>query len=204
MRHPHSQSRAETTSFSQDGWNFVAIKGCISGKSDLDDIQAKLCSPPNLPEMCFGANKLVVEHQQSGTRIEFHALGALAAWVSHPPQPIRLKLAEKWSEMNASEILHSNAVVLDYDWTFTSEYAGSITYGNSADGTCFVGTDDRIDRSLLLERAPILFSAEVPLYESEMDDNGVSSCTVKVGLHLKSCPTLTWLHDLSQCSMLVY
>lgn len=44
----------------------------------------------------------------------------------------------------------------------------------------FEATEQRIDRSLLLERAPILFSAEIPLYESEMDDNGVSSCTVRV------------------------
>jgi hypothetical protein len=35
-------------------------------------------------------------------------------------------------------------------------------------------------RALLLERAPILFAAEVPLFESEMDDNGVSACIVRV------------------------
>lgn len=51
---------------------------------------------------------------------------------------------------------------------------------NSSRSPCFKRTDERIDRRLLLERAPILFSAEVPLYESEMDDNGISSCTVKV------------------------
>ena len=39
---------------------------------------------------------------------------------------------------------------------------------------------EAIDKGLLLSRDPILFYDEVPLYESELDDNGVSSLTVKV------------------------
>ena len=39
-----------------------------------------------------------------------------------------------------------------------------------------------IDKGLLLARDPILFYTEVPLYESELDDNGVACLTVKVDL----------------------
>ncbi|KXZ43509.1 hypothetical protein GPECTOR_88g452 [Gonium pectorale] len=41
-------------------------------------------------------------------------------------------------------------------------------------------TADQIDRGLLMERDPILFYDEVPLYESDLDDNGVSAVTVKL------------------------
>lgn len=41
-------------------------------------------------------------------------------------------------------------------------------------------TTQRIDKGMLMARDPILFYAEVPLYVSELDDNGVSQLTVKV------------------------
>ncbi|KAG2493139.1 hypothetical protein HYH03_008563 [Edaphochlamys debaryana] len=41
-------------------------------------------------------------------------------------------------------------------------------------------TTDQIDRGLLMERDPILFYDEVPLYESDLDDNGVCALTVKL------------------------
>ena len=41
-------------------------------------------------------------------------------------------------------------------------------------------TSEGMDRSMLMARDPILFWDEVPLYESELDDNGVSQLRVKV------------------------
>ena len=41
-----------------------------------------------------------------------------------------------------------------------------------------------MDKSLLLEREPILFYADIPLYESELDDNGASQLSVKVKIQL--------------------
>ncbi len=41
-------------------------------------------------------------------------------------------------------------------------------------------TNEGMDRSMLMARDPILFWDEVPLYESELDDNGVSQLRVKV------------------------
>lgn len=37
-----------------------------------------------------------------------------------------------------------------------------------------------MDKAILLEREPILFFADVPLYESELDDNGSSQLSTKV------------------------
>ena len=40
--------------------------------------------------------------------------------------------------------------------------------------------DKPMDKSILLERDSILFFADVPLYESELDDNGSSQLSAKV------------------------
>lgn len=61
--------RVDIATYSHGGWNFEAVKGCISGRRDLDAIEETLHAPPSMPEMCFGANKLVVEHQGSGTGV---------------------------------------------------------------------------------------------------------------------------------------
>jgi hypothetical protein len=70
--------------------------------------------------------------------------------------------------------------------TFTTDYVGEVQHssGERPDAV-FIASDDKLDRALLLERAQILFAAEVPLYESEMDDNGVSSCVVRVCISLQ-------------------
>jgi hypothetical protein len=62
-----------------------------------------------------------------------------------------------------------------FDWTFTTPYAGSVSPEQP-----WRAVDERIDRSLLVARDPILFYNELTLYESELDDNGTMSLTVKV------------------------
>ena len=42
-------------------------------------------------------------------------------------------------------------------------------------------SEQQIDRTALMARDPILFYDEVPLHVSELDDNGVSQLSVKVG-----------------------
>lgn len=50
----------------------------------------------------------------------------------------------------------------------------------SQDGFAWEDTCDQIDRGLLMERDPILFYDEVPLYESDLDDTGGCSVTVRL------------------------
>lgn len=78
----------------------------------------------------------------------------------------------------------------DYDWTFTSPYRGTVDIDPSVAQTAsesptasppaWEDTELRVDRGLLMERDPILFFDELTLYESELDDNGVMSMSVKV------------------------
>jgi len=69
-------------------------------------------------------------------------------------------------------------VVKPFDWSYTSDYKGTIKAGKSFTPT----TTEHIPIELLKRPDPILFFEEVVLYESELDDNGISiySCKVRV------------------------
>ncbi len=66
-----------------------------------------------------------------------------------------------------------------YDWTFTTPYAGTVRAPPGVPPPAWQAVDERIDRTLLLARDPILFFDELTLYESELDDNGAMSLAVK-------------------------
>ena len=70
-----------------------------------------------------------------------------------------------------------------YDWTLTTPYRGSLMTradGGAPSASGWTPTELRVDRGMLMERDPILFFDELTLYESELDDNGEMSVTLKV------------------------
>ena len=79
----------------------------------------------------------------------------------------------------------------DYDWTFTTPYAGHLHRGDG-DGKeaisqdCWRDTQVGIDRELLMRRDPILFYDEFDLYESELDDHGMCKLVLKLRV-MPSC-----------------
>lgn len=68
-------------------------------------------------------------------------------------------------------------VVKPFDWSYTSDYQGSVTKGKE-----FETSTEAIPIELLKRPDPILFFEEVVLFESELDDNGISiySCKFRV------------------------
>jgi type 2A phosphatase activator TIP41 len=70
---------------------------------------------------------------------------------------------------------HLNQKIKPFDWTFSNDYKGTIT------GPVQVTpTEERIDIEKLKEKEKILFYQELMLYEDELHDNGISSCTIKI------------------------
>jgi type 2A phosphatase activator TIP41 len=69
-------------------------------------------------------------------------------------------------------------VVKPFDWSYTTDYNGTITKGKAFEA----GSTEPIPIELLKRPDPILFFEEVVLYESELDDNGISvlSCKLRV------------------------
>jgi type 2A phosphatase activator TIP41 len=71
-------------------------------------------------------------------------------------------------------------VVKPFDWSYTTDYKGTITKGKAFE--LQLDNSDPIPIELLKRPDPILFFEEVVLYESELDDNGISlfSCKLRV------------------------
>jgi type 2A phosphatase activator TIP41 len=67
-------------------------------------------------------------------------------------------------------------VVKPFDWSYSTDYRGTV------EGKPFSSTTEPIPFELLKRPDPILFFEEVVLYESELDDNGISilSCKLRV------------------------
>lgn len=134
----------------------------------------------------------------------FYLLCCLSLLLSPPilrlePYQLRIAGARDWMQTRQKEVQANNAGYLEYDWTFTTPYRGSTCPAElglgGAEGRAFVldphqgreplesrwaVTDAVIDRQLLMARDPLLLYDEVVLYESELDDNGVSNYSVKV------------------------
>jgi type 2A phosphatase activator TIP41 len=71
-----------------------------------------------------------------------------------------------------------------YDWTYTTTYAGSIDAAGSRNAQWVPGeptnTQHAIPIAELSRPDPILFYAEVPLFEDELHDNGASHLLVRI------------------------
>ena len=103
-----------------------------------------------------------------------------AAWASGHERRLREGSIRDWGASAASREDGAAAE----DWTFTTPFGGSVRTGMQASGPGGIASgwrpvDERIDRTALLARDPILFYEELTLYESELDDNGSMSLTVK-------------------------
>ena len=74
-----------------------------------------------------------------------------------------------------AEVDVSHKVSHPFDWTFTTDYQGSVL------GEAKVNpTDLRIDMEKLKQKEKILFFDEIHLYEDELADHGCASCSVKL------------------------
>jgi len=69
-------------------------------------------------------------------------------------------------------------VVKPFDWSYTTDYTGTVTRGKQF--ALPEESAEQIPIELLKRPDPILFFEEVVLYESELDDNGISVLTCKL------------------------
>jgi len=119
-----NMKRSETFSFGP--WKITTTKGAILKAEDVDKISAEL-ELPSLPEMVFGDNILHIEHA-AGFGIQFNALDALKL-VDNKHDLMKVAVAEEWqSKRQDSEYIKE--VVKPFDWTFTTDYKGTLTGKN--------------------------------------------------------------------------
>ncbi|RKF65042.1 TIP41-like protein [Erysiphe neolycopersici] len=167
-----------TASCIQKGFKISARKLPISKSDQISKMSETLGIP--LPEMIFGNNFLSVEHIASGWHLNFNAYDALDRVCKTGKSMLKVSYSQEWSKSRDNTHDSINKIVKPFDWSYTTDYKGSIIKGKNFDAQ--ESGSDLIPVELLKRPDPILFYEEVVLYESELDDNGISllSCRVRV------------------------
>lgn len=127
----------------------------------------------HLPEMVFPKNTLVIEHK-NGTKLHFNALDALRNVNFETKPDVKVECAEEWQETRPTNEC-TMPKTKQFDWTFCSNYQGSIGEGFKVEPT-----DLRIDYKKLMRKERILFYHDLTLYEDELHDHGISECSAKI------------------------
>ncbi|KIK96821.1 hypothetical protein PAXRUDRAFT_825547 [Paxillus rubicundulus Ve08.2h10] len=183
-------------------WVITASTNPISNATECDALQAALGFP--LPEMTFGNNYLSLEHRASGWRVVFDAKGALlgvkGGELVEGDGGVKVGYADAWlksrTDPGTSLPLPTTVTAKPYDWTYTTMYSGHHPDSDdSSGGPSYSATwaeadpenqDHSIPLSELTRPDPILFYAEVPLFEDELHDNGSSNLLVRIRV-MPSC-----------------
>ncbi|KAF8592780.1 type 2A phosphatase activator TIP41 [Ramaria rubella] len=176
-------------------WTLETTAAPIINASESDALQAELGFP--LPEMTFGNNALVLKHNPSGWEYRFDAEHALKVVRGGELQPgdggVKVGYADAWLKSrldpDSSMSLPKTSPTKPYDWTYTSTYPGHFV--DHKNKFSFIAAEPEnvqhvIPIAELTRQDPILFYAEIPLYEDELHDNGMSQVTVRVRVMPKS------------------
>lgn len=186
---PHpSALAAATKTHTQSAFRIATRKLPISKAGPIDALTARLGIP--VPEMIFGDNLVSVTHAPSGWSLEFNATDALDAVDKTGGNMLKVAYARDWESTREGTTKGIKEVVKPYDWSYSTTYRGTERRinGVAADSRPAVElrpADKQIPLELLKRRDPILFFDEVVLYESELDDNGISVYSAKLRVHEK-------------------
>ena len=170
------------------GWTISSKSGHIATDAKAEEFKSEI-GVLTIPEQWYDSSYLQITHEATGTSLAFTGEDALRAWRSHQIQPVQVPLSHKWTESRKVEMEAHHAKQLQYDWTYTTDYAGTTTTSKTAASSqnttregplIWEPTSDQMDRTLLTSRDPILLFDDVLLYESELEDNGISTLSVKI------------------------
>ncbi|XP_065057206.1 TIP41-like protein [Rhopilema esculentum] len=156
-------------------WTIHTVKGTIMKSNDIESVAAEL-DIPQLPEMLFVENKMEILHQ-SGFGLSFNATDALKR-VDNKQDLMKVAVAEEWQRLRA-DTDGIKEVVKPFDWTFTTDYRGTIV---SKDPSSYKvhETTEIIDLNKLKIKEQIYFYEDVILFEDELADNGMASLNIKI------------------------
>lgn len=173
---------AATKRHKQGNFRISTRKLPISKAGAIDALTDKLGIP--MPEMIFGDNLVAVTHEPSGWTIDFNTPDALDAVDKTDKHMLKVAYARDWESTRENTTQKIKEVVKPYDWSYSTIYAGTVTAGAAQQqGRQLQDTDKSIPIELLKRRDPILFFDEVVLFESELDDNGISVYSAKLRVH---------------------
>ncbi|KAI0092700.1 type 2A phosphatase activator TIP41 [Irpex rosettiformis] len=172
-------------------WVITARTNPISNAQELDTLQKQLSGLP-LPEMTFGNNSLELEHKASGWKYQFTTGNALKGVkngeLGEGDGGVKVGHAEAWMQSrtgpSSQTPMPKTVPTKVYDWTYTTTYVGH-NLPPSPSAIPWIPADPenpshRIPMAELNRRDPIMFYAEIPLFEDELHDNGSSHLIVRI------------------------
>ncbi|KAK7907047.1 hypothetical protein WMY93_015659 [Mugilogobius chulae] len=171
----HGGFQSSRQNFTFGPWTVTAAKNHIMKSKDIERLSEEM-NMPSLPEMLFGDNVLRIQHAD-GYGIEFNAIDSLKR-VNNMSDSVKVACAQEWQQSRADSE-HSKEVVRPYDWTYTTDYKGTLI-GQEQALMKVTPTDERIDLDRLKVREQIMFFQDVLLFEDELHDHGVSTISVKI------------------------
>ncbi|XP_032431782.1 TIP41-like protein isoform X6 [Xiphophorus hellerii] len=119
MLHGFKSSKQD---FTFGSWKVTAAKNHIMKSKDIERLADEL-NMPSLPEMLYGDNVLRIQHTDH-YGIEFNAIDALKK-VNNMEDTVKVACAQEWQESRA-ESEHAQEVLRPFDWTFTTDYRGTL------------------------------------------------------------------------------
>lgn len=163
------------------GWTITTCKTPISGSQEIDEMHEKLGIP--IPEMIFGNNYAQISHE-SGWNIKFNAFDALDRVDKTGKQSLKVSFSDHWNKsLSKTEHANINQVSNPYDWTYTTDYSGTMSQD---DLTKFCESSEVLPMHMLQRHEKIIFYDEFTLYEDELADNGIATCTIRIRV-MPSC-----------------
>ncbi|KAI9166850.1 Protein of unknown functionlike protein [Paramyrothecium foliicola] len=176
---------AATTAHTQGRFRIATRKLPISKAGPIDELTERIGIP--VPEMIFGDNLVSVTHVPTGWSLAFDAEAALDAVDKTDRNMLKVAYARDWESTRENTTQKIKEVVKPYDWSYSTTYAGTVhqpaAAGPSPHELRPAPPQKTIPIELLKRRDPILFFDEVVLYESELDDNGISIYSAKLRVH---------------------
>ncbi|KAH7684712.1 TIP41-like family protein [Aphelenchoides avenae] len=136
---------------------------------------------PFLPEMIFPNNTLTLRANLMPDEIflQFNAYDALKMVDSTELPDVQVGPSKCWQE--ARKEMPVRSFEKPFDWTYTSEYKGTVGPSVRVEPT-----EERIDFEKLKRREAINFYGQMTLYEDELADHGCAEMTVRVRV-MPSC-----------------
>jgi len=160
-------------------WFVKSTKGTILSTQETDQMCSDL-DIPQIPEMVFGRNTFQIQYKD-GFNIGFNACDALKL-VDNKHDKLKVAVAKEWKESRLGNA-DIEKVTKPFDWTFTTDYKGTITNQEHLD---IEESEEKIDFEKLKKREKILYFDEMVLFEDELADNGSAELNLKVRV-MESC-----------------
>lgn len=127
--------------------------------------------------MTFARNLLQIKHE-NGFGIEFNCLDALKE-ANKTRIEMQVAAADSWQRAR-SDCEFSKDIRHPYDWSYATDYKGTLIPGANGQTFKVSETEEKIDIEKLKVKDEILFYDDVDLFEDELADHGVAQLSVKL------------------------